>query len=80
MTNHLIARIEDLRGLHVRLHLVSNKGVSHVDGICRGIEGNSAVLSPSSLGGRTEVPLAEIGAVTQLPGEFEGETPDKWGR
>jgi hypothetical protein len=77
MTSDLSESIQDLRRLHVRFHIVSNKGAFHVDGVCQGVEGDSAVLSPSSLGERTGVPLAEIVAVTQLPGEFEGEEQRK---
>jgi hypothetical protein len=70
----LARRIEELRGLHVRLHVDGGKITDAIDGVCQGIEGSRVVLAPSSLGERTDVALERVYAVTQLPGEFEGET------
>jgi hypothetical protein len=71
----LVRRIEELQGLHVRLHVAQGKAIAAVDGVCQGIDGGCVVLSPSSLGERTDVVLERVYAVTQLPGEFAQETP-----
>lgn len=67
----LARRIEELRGLHVRLRINEGKATITVDGTCRGVESGCAILSPSSQGERTEIPLEQIATVTQLAGEFE---------
>jgi hypothetical protein len=69
----LARRIQELQGLHIRLHVGEGNAVTLVDGICQGIDGECVVLSPSSLGERTDVLLARVYAVTQLPGEFAVE-------
>jgi hypothetical protein len=69
----LARRIQELRGFHVRLHVNDGRSTLTVDGTCQGIEADCAVLSPSSQGERTAIPLAQIAAITQLAGEFAGE-------
>ena len=51
--------------------------VTIVDGVCRGVDEDCVVLSPSSLGERTDVLLERVYAVTQLPGEFEVESGEE---
>lgn len=65
-------RIENLQGLHVRVHVNEGNEVSTVDGVCQGVEGDCVVLSPSTAGERVEVPLGKVGALTQLAGAWEG--------
>jgi hypothetical protein len=71
----LITRIEDLYGLHIRLHLTKSKFGQTVDGICQGIQEDCVILEPSTLGERAAIPLEQIGALTQLPGDFGAENP-----
>jgi hypothetical protein len=73
----LARRIQELHGLHIRLHVGQGNAVAVVDGVCQGVDGECAVLSPSSLGERTDVLLERVYAVTQLPGEFEGEAAEE---
>lgn len=73
----LARRIQELQGLHVRLHVGEGNAVSLVDGVCQGIDEDCVVLSPSSQGERTDVLLERVYAVTQLPGEFEGEAAEE---
>lgn len=76
-------RIEELRGLHIRLHVAPSsgsgrrqgRGVTTIDGTCQGVEDDCIILAPSSLGERTDVLLERICAVTQLgPGAGEVAT------
>ena len=71
----LITRIEDLHGMHIRLHLTKGKFGQTVDGICQGIQKECVILDPSTLGERAAVPLEQVGALTQLPGDFGAESP-----
>ena len=73
----LARRIQELLGLHIRLHVGEGNAVTIVDGVCQGIDGDCVVLSPSSLGERTDVLLERVYAVTQLPGEFEVEASEE---
>jgi hypothetical protein len=66
----LVRRIEELYGLHSRLHLSEGKSTLTIDGTCQGVEADHAVLSPSSQGERTAIPLGQIAIVTQLAEEF----------
>lgn len=62
----LAQRINELKGLAVRLHVNAGRRVVAVDGVCQGIEGNEVVLAPLSQGQRIEGPLEKIGAATPL--------------
>ncbi len=69
--NSLARRLEELRNMHIRLHIAEGKVVTFVDGIYQGIQDGAVILSPSSRGERTDVQLERIYAVTQLPSHIE---------
>ena len=62
-------RIKELTGLYVRLHVNRGKVVTTIDGVCQGIEGEAVVIIDPGSGERTEVPLEQVGAITQLAQE-----------
>lgn len=64
----LSQRLNELHGFYVRLHLSpTTRGNAYIDGVCRGVEDNCAVLDPAATGARVLVPLGQLAVATQLP-------------
>jgi hypothetical protein len=65
---HPIARrVQGLIGFYVRVHInTGRRTTTTLDGVCLGIEQGQLILSPSSQGERSEVPLRHVATVTTL--------------